>query len=1050
MNYELNQRHFLTWDVPFLHNVADFIIGAQEKYSTLHGVAQPNWLDLQNYIIIFPNSSAKRRFLELLLQKTKNASLIPPTIFTIGGFVDYAISKTQTNLKTFTDLEINLLWGEAIRNVYKNASTAVKEELKKVNLALDFDAQLEKEQSQLAIYSFAKKLNLIYSTLAGGLKTFPDVARIIGEMSPDLESECQRWNMLSLFYNEYCKLLQENVATDRNQKVIKFLESQTNAELFVKKNIIIAGTIDLGENQKQVLQHIKKQFVTEESKTNTTLTTLVFATDNYADYYDDYGSINIKKWLEEKIDVADEQLAICENYDGQIAASFNYLAKKQSQINYSEEITIGLTDGNIRPQLEISLDAQNIASHSGAGTSITKTKPIALLLLIQSYIINADYKNFIALLRHPDFERCIEQYLQKKEEITLSKDISVITQVIEYQTVHLQRDYGNIALAKSKKNDAIIIAIQECLQELFKNWQTKEFKTLNIWVKDFADLINEIYGARRNNTDKIDELVFAKIDEILTEIINLDIKEKFNAVDAFYLILSTISENKIYPDVKYSGVNLPNWLEIPFDDAKVLVIMGFNEGCVPETINEDAFLPNGIKDKLNIIDNNRRLARDIATFKSILESRKQDVLLTCSRIISSGRALPSRLLFIGDEERNASRVLKYFDSNKNNFAKQEEERQKIGSQPIKPITQELKYLSITALSRFIEDPYLFYLEKVLGITSFAEPEEKISDLEFGNIVHETLAELQYFKETTPNWDKLNEEKLTREIYSFLLKRLRLLYDKQFGENSFPITQYQKEVIEGRLIKFSKWQARQFLAGWEIVAIEFPVESTPIDDRTIDEFSILDLQFFCKSEKDDNFVGTKLRGRVDRIDYNAERKEFRIIDYKSGENARDIEKDYKKSKITDTPPIQFKDLQLETYAFVLRQIILREMQKTNEISKTTFVKCIGKEIDNVIISIGYINISADASDKDNIFSQLDNFHSLHLNNPTLILAELGTEATIDKYAWQQLETIIKLIIISNKNAEWEFLQKANSDLLECYGLESMYRIFDEELGGVDDE
>jgi hypothetical protein len=74
-------------------------------------------------------------------------------------------------------------------------------------------------------------------------------------------------------------------------------------------------------------------------------------------------------------------------------------------------------------------------------------------------------------------------------------------------------------------------------------------------------------------------------------------------------------------------VELLGWLELPLDDSPVLVLIGFNEGRIPESINADAFMPNSLRTRLELTDNRRRYARDAYALTAVMHSRRRLVLI---------------------------------------------------------------------------------------------------------------------------------------------------------------------------------------------------------------------------------------------------------------------------------------------------------------------------------------------------------------------------------------------------------------------------------------
>ena len=77
-------------------------------------------------------------------------------------------------------------------------------------------------------------------------------------------------------------------------------------------------------------------------------------------------------------------------------------------------------------------------------------------------------------------------------------------------------------------------------------------------------------------------------------------------------------------------MELLDWLELPLDDAPVVMLTGFNEGLFPESVQGHAFLPDALRTRLGLIDNRRRFARDAYRLTTVLHS-KESVRLIAGR-----------------------------------------------------------------------------------------------------------------------------------------------------------------------------------------------------------------------------------------------------------------------------------------------------------------------------------------------------------------------------------------------------------------------------------
>ena len=98
------------------------------------------------------------------------------------------------------------------------------------------------------------------------------------------------------------------------------------------------------------------------------------------------------------------------------------------------------------------------------------------------------------------------------------------------------------------------------------------------------------------------------------------------------------------------AVELLGWLELPTDTAPAVIVTSLNEGFVPKSLNSDLFLPNSLRRRLQINDNQRRYARDAYALSVLLASRDEVQLIVGRRDADGNPLFPSRLLFAADEQ----------------------------------------------------------------------------------------------------------------------------------------------------------------------------------------------------------------------------------------------------------------------------------------------------------------------------------------------------------------------------------------------------------------
>ena len=862
------KRAFLGWEKPFLQNVAEYLIKHHESHADA-------WSDMRDAVLVLPGGSATRRMMEVLLQEAEKSGkgLIPPgRIITVGELPKLIINRLALSgqlsdgepngvvLRNISALEQKLIWVEALEAVSSGELSTLSPGLSEGSFS-----------SKLAL---AEKIASLYLELESGMLDFQDVRNTLQAM-PDAIDEEKRWNVLDLVYVAYKEILTTRNLTDPCQNMLRVKNIVTNQDKSCSGNnnfhgkIWLIGTIDLSKKIQALLECVEND-----------VASLVFAPESYSGHFDQFGSIVVSKWLGEKVDISDNNLRITDSFQEQVEPIMSFLAGLQHGYS-TEDVAIACSDDSLVPYVRHALEAQQIKTRDGFGKRLNQTTPFCLLQRFFSYLLSGDYDSLVALLKHAD----LEDWFKYDHDITLDADFFEYFE--KYQVTHLQSSYRNTRLPEDKFS-TVLSLVQRKLKELAKgftenvtenvteNITAQETKGLSYWCVESSRLLRSIYADRIDARDI--ELVKAleQIDGTLADIASVETPMQFPFASASGIILSELAKNVLHLPVDYEALNITGWLEVQLDDSPVLIVSGFNEGLIPEYVNSDSFLPDKLRHKLGLLDNDRRYARDVVALKSNLQVRKE-VFLTCSRTLETGRALPSRLLFIGENQNIATRVQEFFQP-----VRQPEESVRVSvdllSYLIKPKpVSDIKYVNITSLKDYLNCPYRFYLQHILKLKTAADIEESMSAPTFGSLMHDVL------KAMATAQDMTNED----DIFRFLKQILDERYMQQFSTTAHPVTLLQKQVMEQRLETFSKWQAKRRRDGWIILENEFSVESEPLQ-------------------------GIILKGRIDRIDYHPESKKWVIIDYKTDDKAQSPEEKHCSGD-------KWTDLQLPAYRYVYRQM-----------------------------------------------------------------------------------------------------------------------------------
>jgi hypothetical protein len=368
-----------------------------------------------------------------------------------------------------------------------------------------------------------------------------------------------------------------------------------------------------------------------------------------------------------------------------------------------------------------------------------------------------------------------------------------------------------------------------------------------------------------------------------------------SGAEAIRLVLREI-ESAMVPAMPVRGaVELLGWLELPLDDAPALVVTGFNEGKVPESLNADLFLPNRLRLGLGIEDNDRRYARDAYALAVLAASRSELRLIAGRRSADGSPLSPSRLLFACDKETVARRVLALFSGGDEEHAPDDlPGRIEPGLDLLKyeaprprPPEQPVRSMRVTEFRDYLACPYRYYLRHRLGLGAQSDAGEELDGAAFGSLAHDvlkTFGESEMAACTDP-------ETLSAWLGSALDEAVRAGY----GSAPLSAIRVQVEQLRLRLAAFARWQAAWAAEGWRILRVEAEPEE-PGASLVVDGAPMY------------------LRGRIDRVDVHATKGELFLVDYKTADRARRPDQVHRRGE-------SWVDLQLPLYRHLVRAMSL---------------------------------------------------------------------------------------------------------------------------------
>ncbi len=826
---------------PCLSRVADLMVENHSSNGTC---------DFSDIMIVMPGSRAGRRLLEILCERVAKTRALfsPPKFLTPGKFCELFTNPSNSD-KIASDVEEIFAWISALEN-----EKAALETLLNKSVPENFN-----------YLSLALIVRQIYNELAGDLISFDDVAKATSEN----DREYERWLSLAEIHKTYFNSLELSGITDKALAVTKAFQDVDEMKFF--DNIYVIGVVDMFEKFRQALKCLSDK-----------VTIISHGEKEWFDY--DGG-------LKQKIDFGNldelvDKIKFCNNHSEQAAETVNFLSEFEGKYS-CRDIVISAPDDEIRRPLKQFLTEAKVSSHDSIGSLFAQTEIGILLKLLTDYINEKNVKTFLNLICHPLIENFI---CSDKNEFSI-----LIKNIQEFASEHVLELTDSEKFDEKPEIKQNIEKIENLIKPLCEIFNIKEC------VEKINEMLAEIYNVtyafhlEKNNDIQIAWPIYhqeaiKKYCELSDRIINskIELNEKTDSAKTIKLICQLLVTEKLAPESETETVDIIGWLELPLDDAPVVVLTGMNEGIIPESKSSHVFLPNSLREKLNIQDNSRRLNRDRYYLRTIIETAEK-VLVTAGKYSSKqDPLLPSRLLLDVSNNNQAKLINLFYNVGcaasmstpvqlappdvTNLYVSPDRHAGSVSYIENIVLDEKIKQLGVTHFKDFLECPYRFYL-KQKKINPCKELTKEMPAWQFGNVVHKVLEKFGKKVEA-----KTGDKDIIRSILEKLLDEVIL---QEFGKNPHVAVLIQKDSIIKRLNAFAVVQAKRIENNWEILETEQKLEI--------------------------EFGEYKINGKVDRVDGKISRRS--IIDYKTSSTIKDVYSAHCNKKEE-----KWKDLQLPLYAY----------------------------------------------------------------------------------------------------------------------------------------
>lgn len=847
------ERLFLGWDRPPLPAAADVLLerfGGGGDATSLSGV-----------VVATPSRGAGRRLLELLIERSGGA-VEPPEIVTLGRLPEALFipdaAVAEEHMAT-------LVRAHALRHRPERVA-----ELTPRPPATD---------DPLAWWRLAEQLAELARELASARLSLPEAVEKI-DQSPAAETASPRWHAVAELDRAYHDALAERGLVDQQAARLAALRAGACG---LDRPLVLIGLDDLTPLPAAMIRQLAGPVLA-----------LIHAPEDEADAYDDLGVLVPEAWHDRDPGLSDEQLRFVEHPADQAraaAAAVAHEAECSGRSLSPSRVTLGLADPALAGTVRRAFEDAGVTTREPLGRPMTLTPPSALLRALADYAATRRFDALAALLRHPDVDRL----LRRDAGRSFDESQSPLTDLDAYATDHLETHASGGALEPDENRRRRLGELQRVVDALLPESPAGR-RPLPAWSEAIRAALSRVYAGRSFTAHRpADDATARPLEALgrgLSEHARLDPDDdatpRVDFADALRFAAQRFTDGHVPEPGGGDAVELHGLLELPLDDAPVLVIVGANEGRWPTSPPSFPLLPESLRPTLGLVDRRRRLARDRYRLIAMRHSRSA-LRVIAGRWSSRGDPLaPSRVLISGDDRQAAAVVERFYRVG-------EHERDTRDAAPlpalhrpaardgfllplpmdVEPVTR----MAVTAFRDYLACPYRFFLKHVLRLEPVDDEAVELTPRSFGNLAHDALERLA----RTPDAAHATDP---RVVEACLLDALSDLVRRRLGRQLRPAVQLQRRALEERLTAFAAEQANETRNGWLI--------DTERAESTFEAEIDVDGRPFT------------VTGRLDRVDRHAQSGAVRLLDYKTGDAAKKPEQAHRRRKS------QWIDLQLPLY------------------------------------------------------------------------------------------------------------------------------------------
>lgn len=858
-------RRFLGWAGPALPRAADLLLEARG------GDAAAG--DLSGLLVVVPGGRAQRRLIELLAERAaeRGMPLIPPRVVTVGGLAS-RLMPTAEGGSAIADEQASLL---VRARVLREAEAG---------LIRAFTPRTPAAEDWPGWWSLARRLGQLADEL-GTVGLTPNSA--VDRHDLLLSDPC--WAAAAELDRRYHEALAAVGLVDthaaRRDASLPLLAGN-NGDLRAPADgprIVLLATPDLRPMHTRLLDARAGE-----------VTAFIFAPESHAAGFDEWGVLRPAYWLKQALPIDDDALVMTGRPEDQSAAVLRTLETwSADEPLRPDAVSVGLGDETLGGVIQRSLELAGVPARAANGRPVTRSRPVLLLEALGTLATDNRFDRLATLLRHPDLLAYVQDAAQTPHDNPAGGWLGLLDR---YATDHLQGDLTGHWLGRDEQREQLA-AVYRAVQGLLPEDEAHAKRPLGEWAGPIGAALQAVYGRstlrRHAPDDRPVVLGLSALGDVLERMGALTEDDGYaprtTFAQAVRFVLAQLDSAPVPEPGGASAVELLGLLELPLDDAERIIVVGMNEGAVPQPIADHPMLPRAVRNELGLHDDDDRLARDQLLMASVVASRPSgSCVMVAGRVGPAGDPLmPSRLILRGEDSRLTQRVACFFDAEAETgtiptlLTPGKADRFIIPPPMLE--TPVLDRLSVTAFRDYLACPYRFYLKHICKLRVLDDRAVELDGGAFGSLAHDALRVLG----EEAMRDEGRADVLYERLSAALDQRVRLRY----GAHPRPAVRLQVEQLRYRLQAAAREQAGLFDQGWRVLHVEGADRAGRLE-RVIE----IDGEPFT------------LTGKIDRIDRHTSGT-YRVIDYKTSDTAKSPEQTHRQGPKSDK---HWTDLQLPLY------------------------------------------------------------------------------------------------------------------------------------------